>query len=96
MILLSPFAGTKTLIHEVAHEILHQCEDAPKEKHIRELEAESVAFVVGRHFILVGLESPNYIALHGANAEMITAHIERIRTATAQIITALDPESSQG
>lgn len=92
LVLLSPEAGTKTLIHEIAHEILHQCEDAPKEKHIRELEAESVAFVVGRHFNLEGLESPNYIALHGATAELITAHIERIRTAAAQIITALETE----
>jgi len=95
MILLSPFAGTKTLIHEIAHEILHQCEDAPSEKQIRELEAESVAFVVGRHFNLVGLESPNYIALHGATAELITAHIERIRTAAVQIITALETETVQ-
>ncbi len=39
LILLSPFAGTKTLIHELAHELIHQREDAPKEKHIRELEA---------------------------------------------------------
>lgn len=95
LVLLSPEAGTKTLIHEIAHEILHQCEDAPKEKRIRELEAESVAFVVGRHFNLEGLESPNYVALHGATAELITEHIERIRTAAAQILTALETEIAQ-
>ena len=92
LILLSPFAGTKTLIHELAHELLHQREDAPEEKHIRELEAEAVAFVVSKHFGLVGLSSPNYIALHGATSEEMMAHLERIRSTAARNITALEAE----
>ncbi len=92
LILLSPFAGTKTLIHELAHELIHQREDAPKEKHIRELEAEAVAFVVGRHFGLDGLASPNYVALYGVTADLIMAHLERIRTTAAEIITALEKD----
>src|SRR5574340_1164773 len=69
LVLLSLEAGTKTLIHEISHEILHQCDDVPKEKLIRELEAEAVAFVVGEYFGLEGLESPNYVALHGSTAD---------------------------
>lgn len=90
LVLLSPEAGTKTLLHELAHEILHQCEDAPKEKHIRELEAEAVAFVLGKHFNLDGLNSPNYIALHGASAAQITDHIDHIQTTATEIIRALE------
>ena len=88
-ILISPQAGTKTLIHEIAHELLHQVKDAPTDSTIRELEAESVAYVVAKHYGLDGLSSPNYIALHGADSDMITGHLERIRDISAQIITSL-------
>lgn len=67
-ILLAPEAGTKTLIHEIAHELLHKGENIVRNKTILELEAESVAYVVARHFGLGGLASPNYIALHRADA----------------------------
>ena len=46
---------------------------------IKELEAESTAFVVCRHFGLQSTCSPNYIALHGATSQMIMEHLERIR-----------------
>jgi hypothetical protein len=91
-IILDPEAGTKTLIHEIAHEMLHQVEDSPKDKTIRELEAESVAYVVAKHFGLEGLSSPNYTALHGATAEMILEHMERIRKSATEIINALGNE----
>ena len=89
-IILDARAGTKTLIHEIAHELMHQEDDCPRDKTIRELEAESVAYVVGRHFGLEGLASPNYVALHGANAEMIMSHLERIRSTSAQIIATIE------
>ncbi|GAH39860.1 unnamed protein product, partial [marine sediment metagenome] len=87
---IDPSAGTKTLVHEIGHELLHN-EGSPKlQVNIRELEAESVAYVVCKHFGMDGLASPNYIALHGATAEMIMAHLERIRNTAAQIIKALE------
>ena len=89
-ILVSPFAGTKTFIHEIAHELLHQNDDRPHDKTIVELEAESVAYVVAKHFGIDGLASPSYIALHGADAEMILAHLERIRVTAKEIITNID------
>ena len=88
-ITVSPTAGTKTLIHEIAHELLHQMKDAPTDSTIRELEAESVAYVVAKHYGLDGLSSPNYIALHGADSDMIPGHLERIRDISAQIITSM-------
>ena len=87
---ISPQAGTKTIIHEIAHELLHQVKDSPTDSTIRELEAESVAYVVAKHFRLGGLSSPNYVALHGADAELIMEHIERIRDISTQIITTID------
>lgn len=58
-IILDPEAGTKTLIHEIAHELLHQVKDGPTDSTIRELEAESVAYVVAKYFGLDGLSNPN-------------------------------------
>ena len=89
-IAISPQAGTKTIIHEIAHELLHHVEGAPTESTIRELEAEAVAFIVGKHFGLEGLSSPNYLALHGADSGMILSHMERIRKTSGEIIAALE------
>ncbi len=84
-----PSAGTKTLIHEIAHEVLHQGEGAPSKRTIRELEAESVAYIVAKYFGLDGLASPNYIALYGATTELIMQHLARIRATASDIINAL-------
>jgi hypothetical protein len=89
-IILSPKTGTKTLIHEIAHELLHHKQNELTLQSIRELEAEAVAYVVGKHFGLDGLSSPNYVALHGANAEIIMEHLERIRNTSKEIIQALE------
>jgi len=87
---IDPSAGTKTLVHEIAHELLHNA-DAPKlHVNIRELEAESVAYVVCKHFGLDGFSSPNYVSLHGATSELILSHLNRIRTTAARIIQFID------
>ena len=77
------------MIHELAHELLHQQADAPRDTTIMELEAESVAYIVAKHFGLEGLSSPNYVALHGASADMFLANMERIRYTAAEIIAAV-------
>jgi hypothetical protein len=86
---IAPDAGTSTLLHELAHELLHRGPDAPSESGLRELEAESVAWVCSRHFGLESSGSPNYIALHGNSAELIMKHLERIRKVAAEIIEAV-------
>jgi hypothetical protein len=93
-VILDPKAGTKTLIHEIAHELLHHVEGVLTSRVTRELEAESVAYVVAKHFGLNGLSSPNYNALHGATAEMIMDCLERIRNTAAEIIQSLETESN--
>lgn len=69
---------------------MHQNDDRAKDKTILELEAESVAYVVGIHLGLDGLSSPNYLALHRAYAEMIMMHVDRISKTATQIINAID------
>jgi hypothetical protein len=89
-IILSPQAGTKTLIHEIAHELLHHKQNEVTSQTICELEAEAVAYVVSKHFGLDGLSSPNYVALHDVTAEMILGHMERIRNTTTEVIKAVE------
>jgi hypothetical protein len=94
-VVLSPTAGTKILIHELAHELLHQDRDTrPASRQSREAEAEAVAYVVGRHFGLDDLSSPNYLALWHADSDVIRAHLERISLCSRQIISALETEAS--
>jgi len=93
-IIVDPEAGTKTLIHEIVHELLHHVEGLLINSTIRELEAESVAYVVAKHFGLNGLSSPNYNALHGATAELIIDCLERIRNSAMEIIQALEIPST--
>ena len=45
----------KTLVHEFAHSILH--ENSTKERKVKEIEAESLAFVISNHF---GLDTSDY------------------------------------
>jgi hypothetical protein len=87
---LSPDAGTITLVHELAHELLHHREDRPVSKDVKELEAESVAFVVARYFGLYVITSPNYIVLYGADSKRIIEHQERIRRVANEIIEGLE------
>ena len=89
-VILDPQAGTKTLIHEIAHELLHHVKNVLTDRTTRELEAESVAYVVARHFGIKGISSPNYNALHGSTAEMIMDHLERIRNTAAELIQSLE------
>lgn len=87
---LAPKAGTATLIHELAHELMHKRPDAPQAQSIRELEAEAVAYVVSRHFGLESSGSPNYVALHGATSTMILDHLERVRQTATEIIQSVE------
>lgn len=87
---IDPSAGTKTLVHEIAHELMHKEGLAILNTTIKELEAEAVAYVVCKHFGVDGLSSPNYIALSGANSELILAHLDRIRTTAADIIKSVN------
>ncbi len=81
----------KTLAHELAHEALHKSNQPDGlTRSAAELEAESVAYVVGTHF---GLDSEvrlsRYIALWDGDSKALKASLERIATTARDIIDDL-------
>jgi hypothetical protein len=81
-----------TLVHETAHELLHKAERrTATTKTMRELEAESVAFVVGK---AVGLNNENasadYIQLYQGNASLLAESLEVIQQTASVILAALE------
>lgn len=87
---IDPNAGTKTLIHEIAHELLHQVDQLFLKPAIKELEAESVAYVVSKYFGLLTLNSPNYLALNGVSSEQFVSYMERIQKISSLLIKNIE------
>ena len=77
----------KTLAHELAHEAMHWEDRGPLTRSIAELEAESVAYVVCKHFGLdAEVRSSRYIALWDGDAKALRASLERIAKAARAMI----------
>jgi len=61
-------------------------------KTVRELEAESVAFVVGKAIGLInGTASADYIQLYQGNASLLAESLEVIQQTANVILAALEP-----
>ena len=82
-----------TLVHETAHEMLHKAERrTATTKTVRELEAEAVAFVVGKAVGLVnGNASADYIQLYQGNASLLAESLEVVQQTASVILGALEP-----
>ena len=80
-----------TLVHEYAHALLHFDVDDEDERAKREIEAEAVAYVVGRYFELETTGSAFYLAAWASDdVDVLNERIERIsRTATTIIESVL-------
>ena len=77
----------KTLAHELAHEAMHWEDRGELTRAIAELEAESVAYVVCRHFGLdVAVRASRYIALWQGDAKSLRGSLERIAKTARGII----------
>ena len=72
-----------TLVHEIAHELLHKQSSLDKKQ--KEIQAESVAYVVCKHF---GLETKSftYLALHEADSKQIMENLQKIAEASREVI----------
>lgn len=83
-----------TLVHELAHEILHKTERRIlTTQTVRETEAEAIAFVVGKAVGLdTGLASSDYIQLYHGNAELLTESLEMVQRTASVILAAIQPE----
>ena len=78
------------LVHEVAHELFnHRARRDELDKKAREIEAESVAYVICEHFGVV-CTAPAYLALHGADAKDVTARLGSIVGTIQAIITGIE------
>jgi hypothetical protein len=85
-----------TLVHELAHEMLHKAERrTTTTKVVRETEAEAIAFVIGK---AVGLEtgsaSADYIQLYHGNASLLAESLEVIQQTSGVILSALQPPTA--
>jgi antirestriction protein ArdC len=86
-----------TLVHEVAHELLHKAERrTTTTKVVKETEAEAVAFVVGKAVGLkVGTTSADYIQLYHGNASLLAESLEVVQQTSAVILAALEPSRTE-
>ena len=82
-----------TLVHELAHEMLHKAERrTTTTKVVKETEAEAVAFVVGKAVGLkAGTASADYIHLYHGNASLLAESLEVIQQTSGIILAALEP-----
>ncbi len=80
-----------TLIHEYAHALLHFDDDDECERSKREIEAEAVAYIVGRYVGLDTSGSAFYLAAwQDDDADVIQDRLGRIRRTAATIIQVID------
>ncbi|HII15691.1 MAG TPA: ImmA/IrrE family metallo-endopeptidase [Nanoarchaeota archaeon] len=75
-----------TLLHEIAHALLHKNSSLSKEQ--KEIQAEAIAYVAARHF---GLETKsfNYLALYDANEKKIMDNLKVIAECMKTIILGI-------
>jgi DNA integrity scanning protein DisA with diadenylate cyclase activity len=65
-------------------------------KTVRELEAESVAFVVGKAIgLITGTASADYIQLYQGNASLLAESLEVIQQTANVILAALEPHIAE-
>ncbi|WP_306061849.1 ArdC-like ssDNA-binding domain-containing protein [Natronococcus wangiae] len=83
----------RTLIHEYAHALLHFDIEDRDERAKREVEAEAVAYIVGRYFELGMSGSAFYLAAWSSDdAEAITDRLGRISHTVRELIDTLERE----
>ena len=83
-----------TLIHEIAHSIVHFTEDRSKllkdtTNAEREIDAEATAYLVLKHFGLNPEHAPRYLALWKVNSKEVKARKEHIQKAVKEILTRM-------
>jgi antirestriction protein ArdC len=85
------------LAHELAHEILHKNRsNMPKDKTIRETEAEAVAFVVCHGIGLDGNSaSSDYIQIYNGDKKTLMESLDRIQKTASEILKGIMAEQGK-
>jgi len=91
---MQPAEEFSTLVHEIAHEMLHRGERRTlTTKQVRETEAEAVAFVVCQSIGLRnGTASQDYIQLWHGDANLLRESLEAVQQTAAVILGGIAPE----
>ena len=91
---MQPAEEFSTLVHELAHEMLHRSERRTlTTKQVRETEAEAVAFVVCQSLGLeTGSASADYIQLWNGSAKLLQESLEVVQRTAAVILGAIAPK----
>jgi len=86
-----------TLIHELAHEMLHKAERRTMTTQaVRETEAEAVAFVVCHALGLeTGTGSSDYIQLYHGDANLLKESLEVVQRTSNVILGAISTEVTE-
>ena len=94
---LAPAEEFSVLVHELAHEMLHQDPaNRPREKTVKEAEAEAVAYVVCQGSGLdVNTASSDYIQLYDGDKKTLMQSLERIQRTAAEILEAVTAEGEE-
>jgi antirestriction protein ArdC len=90
---MQPTETLATLVHELAHEMLHRAERRTlTTKTVRETEAEAVAFVVCHALGLeTGTGSADYIQLYHGDAKLLQESLEVVQRTASIILGAISP-----
>lgn len=80
-----------TYVHEVAHELLHwrDAEGKKSTRQEKEIDAETTAYIVLRHFGLETKDTSNYLALWQAKGDDVRARRKNIQKAAMEIINGI-------
>ncbi len=95
---ISGVGAASTLVHELAHELLHWKtkspfyidDDSVNTREMKELQAESVSYAVMKYFELPVTQHPTYLALWKANKEKIMSNLNIIVKCSKYIIDGVE------
>jgi len=95
---VSGVAQASVLVHELAHELLHWKKSSPfysddpetKGRDVKELQAESVSYIVLKHYGLPVNHHPTYLVLWKANKDKIMKNMKIITSCAKYIINGVD------
>jgi hypothetical protein len=87
-----------TLVHEIAHSLMHFKEsspffiqtDKPLSSEEKELQAESVSYVVLKHYDLPVQHHSTYLAIWRADKDSLSKSLKDIKNVSAYIIQGMD------
>jgi hypothetical protein len=88
-----------TMVHETAHEVLHWVETNGEKRRpegktegrqVKEIDAETTAYIVLQHYGFESKSTPDYLALWKAKGEDIKSRRENIRKAVQMIVKGIE------